>query len=98
VWTEWFKAVVAGTDPVVTSIGFAYMLQGGTVVDNDDPTAKPTDGQEWQIDPPHFMVVSPESWDPSLYSTDHHSGGAWIMFGGTPREHIMVPVADPVHH
>src|SRR5688572_15958947 len=24
VWVEWFKAVVAGTDPVVTSTGFSY--------------------------------------------------------------------------
>jgi hypothetical protein len=97
VWLEWFKAVVAGTDPVVTSVGFSYMLQGGAVVDNNDPTAKAADGQEWQIDPPHFMVLSPEPWDPSIYSTDHHSGGAWVMFGGTAREHIMVPVTDPVH-
>ena len=97
VWAEWFKAVVAGVDPVVTSVGFSYMLQGGAVVDNDDPTAKPAAGQEWQIDPPHVMVVAPTPWDPALFTTDHHSGGTWVMFGGTPREHVMIPVTDPVH-
>ena len=32
------------------------------------PRAKPAAGQEWQIDPPHVMVVSPEPWDPALFT------------------------------
>jgi hypothetical protein len=80
------------------AIGIAYMLQGGSVADNDDPSVmEPAAGQEWQIDPPHIMLVSPYPWDPALFSSDHHSGGPWIMFGGTPAEHLMVPVTESSH-
>jgi hypothetical protein len=76
-----------------SAIGVSYMLQGGSVADNDDPLVmEPAAGQEWQIDPPHIMLVSPKPWDPALFSSDHHSGGPWIMFGGTPAEHLMIPV------
>ena len=69
------------------------MLQGGSVAHNDDPSVmEPPAGQEWQIDPPHVMLVSPQPWDPALFTNDHHSGGPWIMFAGTPAEHLMVPV------
>jgi hypothetical protein len=30
--------------------------------------------------------------DPSVYSTDPNSGAPWIMWGGTPYEHLMIPV------
>jgi len=97
VWLEWFKAVVAGEEPEVTSVGFAYMLQGGSVADNNDPSImEPAAGAEWQSDPPHVMIVSPEPLDLTLYSTDQHAGGPWVMFGGTSFEHIMFPITDPV--
>jgi hypothetical protein len=41
------------------------------------------------------MIISPDDLDPAVYSTDPHSGGPWIMFGGTPAEHLMVPVTEP---
>ena len=41
------------------------------------------------------MIVSPISWDPAVFSTDHHSGGPWVMFQGTPAEHLMVPI-EPI--
>jgi len=73
------------------------MLQGGSVADNDDPTmTEPAAGAEWQVDPPHVMIVSPEPLDLALYSTDMHAGGPWVMHGGTPFEHIMFPITDPV--
>jgi hypothetical protein len=97
-WLAWLKAGMAGTERNVTAVGFAYMLQGGSVADNNDPTImEPPDGQEWQIDPPHIMIISPDDLDPAVYSTDPHSGGPWIMFGGTPAEHLMVPVTEPNH-
>ena len=78
-----------------SNIGISYMLMGDSVADNDDPSALvPPAGQGWQLDPPHLMVASPRPLDPALYTTDHHSGGPFIMFGGTPAEHIMVPVAN----
>jgi hypothetical protein len=71
------------------------MLQGGSVADNNDPSlTEPPTGQEWQNGAPHIMIASPKPLDPVLFSKDMHSGGPWIMFGGTPREHLMVPVQE----
>jgi hypothetical protein len=38
------------------------------------------------------MVLIPGKWDPAVFTKDHHSGGPYVMFGGTPYEHLMVPV------
>ena len=40
------------------------------------------------------MLIMPEALDQSVFSTDHASGGPFIMFAGTPYEHIMMPVAE----
>ena len=41
---------------------------------------------------PHIMVLVPGNLDPKAHSPDPHSGGPWIMWGGTPYEHLMVPI------
>jgi hypothetical protein len=92
-WMEWLQAFMAGSKPNITALGIGYMFQGGSAADNDNPSVtKPPAGKDWQIDPPHLMVVIPGKWDPAVFSKDHHSGGPWVMFGGTPYEHLMVPV------
>jgi hypothetical protein len=92
-WLNVFGLAFGPEREAHNAIGISYMLQGGSVADNNDPSVmEPAAGQEWQIDPPHIMLVSPRPWDPALFSSDHHSGGPWIMFGGTPAEHLMVPV------
>jgi hypothetical protein len=92
-WMEWLNAFLEGREPEITAIGIAYMLQGGSAASSSDPalTAPPA-GEEWMIDPPHFMVVAPWDLDPAIYPTDPHAGGPYIMFEGTPYEHLMVPV------
>ncbi len=47
--------------------------------------------------PPHIMLLLPEDLDQSVFSTDYHSGEPWIMYAGTPYEHIMMPVAEGAH-
>ena len=78
------------------ALGLSYMLQGGSVADNDDPSVDgPAAGEEWQIDPPHVMVNSAKEWDPAIYAHDHAADGPtgpWIMFSGTPAEYIMFPI------
>jgi hypothetical protein len=92
-WMVWLEAFMGGTKPQITAPGIAYMFQGGSVADNDDPSVtQPPAGKDWQIDPPHLMVVIPGKWDATRFTKDHHSGGPWVMFGGTPYEHLMVPV------
>jgi hypothetical protein len=97
-WLEWLYAFVAGDEPKVTVPGLAYMLQGGSDPSNTDPLAtEPAAGEEWVSSLPHVMLLLPGELDQSLFSTDHHAGGPFIMWAGTPYEHIMMPVAEMEH-
>ena len=95
---EWLNAYATGQEPKITTPGLSYMLQGGSDASNDDPFAtEPKPGQDWVVAPPHLMVFSPTKLDPAAYA-DHHTGRPSIMFGGTPYEHLMIPVAGGGHH
>jgi hypothetical protein len=94
-WMVWLEAYMTKTEPKLTAPGIGYMLQGGSDASNTDPFATaPPAGAQWLTAPPHIMVVLPGKLDPAVFSTDHHSGGPWIMWGGTPYEHLMVPVQE----
>ena len=94
-WMAWMDAFMANEAPDTTVPGLAYMLQGGTDASNTDPFAtEPAAGEEWVTTPPHLMILLPGKLDQTVFSTDHHSGEPYIMWAGTPYEHIMVPVAD----
>lgn len=98
VWQDWTYAFFAGEEPNVTAPGFAYMLQGGSDASNTDPFAtEPAAGEEWVTSPPHVMLLLPEELHQTAFSTDHDSGGPYIMWAGTPYEHIMMPVAEGGH-
>jgi hypothetical protein len=58
---------------------------------------QPPEGQDWVVDGPHIMVVGPQKLDPALYSAEHQSGMPYIMFAGTPYEHLMVPFTEMKH-
>jgi len=88
---EWAKAWKTHADPKLSSPGIGYMLQGGGSPSNTDPFAKsPPEGKKWMQEPPHLMLFGTKL-DTKVYSTDPHSG-PWIMWAGTPYEHLMVPV------
>jgi hypothetical protein len=92
-WMEWFNALSVGTEPNITAPGFAYMLQGGSDASNTDPFAiEPAPGEDWVSTPPHVMILSPEPWDTNLFTTDHTSGEPYVMWAGTPYEHVMMPI------
>lgn len=94
-WLDWSYAFVANEAPETANVGFAYMLQGGSDASNTDPFAtEPAEGDEWIATPPHTMLLMPEPIDQTVYATDQQAGGPWIMWAGTPYEHIMMPVAE----
>lgn len=94
-WMNWLGALIAQKDPETKVPGLAYMLQGGSDASNTDPYAtEPAEGDEWVSSPPHVMLLLPGELDQSVFSTDHASGGPYIMWAGTPYEHIMMPVSD----
>ena len=55
---------------------------------------KPPKGEEWLSTGPHIMILVPGKVDASRFPTDQHSGEPWLMWAGTPYEHVMVPVKD----
>jgi hypothetical protein len=97
-WLDWSYAFVAGQEPKTTVLGLSYMLQGGSDASNTDPFAtEPAAGEEWMASPPHVMFILPGKIDQTAFTTDHLSGEPWIMWAGTPYEHIMMPVAEGAH-
>jgi hypothetical protein len=90
---QWAQAWMAKTEPKLQAAGIGYMLQGGGSASNMDPFAKkPSPGETWMKEPPHIMIFPTEKLDPGIYSAAMHTGGPWVMWGGTPYEHLMVAV------
>jgi hypothetical protein len=97
-WMDWMDAYMSGKAPDTKVPGLAYMLQGASDASNTDPFAtEPAAGEEWVTSPPHLMILVPGKLDQTAFSTDYHAGGPWVMWAGTPYEHLMVPVADAAH-
>ncbi|MEZ4861428.1 MAG: hypothetical protein R3C14_08980 [Caldilineaceae bacterium] len=95
-WVEWLHALFEGREPNITQPGIIYVLQGGSAADMEDPSVMtPAEGAAWQMLPPHLAVLYPGGLDENAWSHDHTSGAPYIMWGGTPYEHLMIPV-DPV--
>ena len=93
VWEALGAAMGAGEEPEITRVGIAYMLQGGSDPSNTDPFAmEPAEGEDWVRTPPHIMVLLPNGMDISMITADHMSGAPYVMWAGTPYQHIMVPV------
>lgn len=88
----WAEAWMSKKTPQIPGVGLGYMLQGGSTADNDDPFAKqPKAGGQWIIEPPHLMLFGTKI-DPTAYSSTPDTTQPWIMWKGTPYEHLMVPV------
>lgn len=93
IWEAWNEAYAAGEEPEVTGLGIGYMLQGGSDPSNTDPMAmEPAAGEEWVTSPPHIMFLMPDGFDADFFSTTPGDSVPYIMWDGTPYEHLMVPV------
>lgn len=89
----WMQAYMTKGTPVLSQNGIVYMLAGGSDASNTDPYAeKPTEGEDWITTGPHTMLLPAGDLGESVYGTDPKKGGPWIMWSGTPYEHLMVPV------
>ncbi|MCZ7545958.1 MAG: hypothetical protein M5R40_21635 [Anaerolineae bacterium] len=91
---EWLYALIAGEEPNITAPGFSYVLQGGEALSNSDPSASEPAEDYWVSSSPYMMFVLPPEVDLSELSTDGSSDGPFVMYAGTPYQHIMVPVGD----
>jgi hypothetical protein len=92
---EWAKAWVAKTEPPKGKIGFGYMLQGGTTPSNVEPFAtQPPKGTAWMPEPPHVMIFNYGEAMRGYPAPGEHADMTqpWVMWAGTPYEHLMIPV------
>ena len=91
---QWAQAWMGKKEPKIAQAGIGYMLQGGSDASNTDPFAqKPAAGDDWMNAPPHVMIFpAGGKVDPAVYGTNPDSGGPWVMWAGTPYQHLMVPV------
>src|SRR5262249_50840878 len=91
----WLEAYVAHKMPPAGKIGLMYMLMGGTDASNTDPYAtRPASGAHWITTGPHMMIVGA---DPAFYAAyprgdDPNTSAPYIMWAGTPYQHLMAPV------
>jgi hypothetical protein len=92
---EWAQAWMGHKTPSAGKVGFMYMLAGGTDASNTDPYAtKPDASNHWIKTGPHIMIVGA---DASFYDTypkgaDPDTKAPYIMWAGTPYQHLMAPV------
>ena len=97
VWMKWMATAPAGEPFETDVIGYSYMLMGDALVNNDDPSATdPNDGGVWVQEGPHIMLLMPTGMSLEDMNHDPFAGGPYVMWGGTPLEHVMVPLGEPV--
>ena len=91
-WMKWANAWSTKADYAAETIGISYMLMGDEGASNIDPFAEgQTADIEWIEVGPHLMIVAPPGMLDS-FPTDPENGGPYVMWKGTPYEHLMVPI------
>ena len=95
-WMSFMSALMTKAPPHVTRLGLGYMAApGGGYGSNADPFAtKATPDNDWGYDPPHVMLLVPDSSGLTGMPTKRQSGGPWVMWTGTPYAHVMVPLSS----
>jgi hypothetical protein len=92
---DWMDAYMSHKIPPAGKVGFIYMLEGGTDASNTDPyAAKPTAANHWIKTGPHVMVVGADAafYDGYPKSADPDTKSPYVMWAGTPYQHLMAPI------
>lgn len=90
----WMDAYLHHKDPPKGQVSFMYMLAGGTDASNTDPyAAKPSADNHWIKTGPHVMIAGAVPMMAGYpTSPDPDTSKPYVMFAGTPYEHLMIPV------
>jgi hypothetical protein len=91
----WVDALIGHKAPPAGKVGLMYMLSGGTDASNTDPFAtKPTASNHWIKTGPHMMIVGADAafYDAYPKSADPDTSAPYVMWAGTPYQHLMAPV------
>ena len=93
VFSAFNDAYMAGEEPQIDGTGIGYMLAGGSDPSNTDPFAmEPAPGEDRITTPAHIMIVTPAGFEAGEFATEPKQDEPYIMWDGTPYEHLMVPV------
>lgn len=91
----WAGAWMSHKAPETGKVGFIYMLAGGTDASNTDPYATaPSATNHWVKTGPHIMVVGADAafYDSYPKDADPDTSVPYVMWAGTPYQHLMAPV------
>ncbi len=92
-WMEWADAWMNKKPFQAKALGISYMLAGDGGASNTDPFAEGmTDDNQWIVEGPHLMIITPDQALLDSLPTDPSYGGPYVMWKGTPYAHIMIPV------
>lgn len=92
---QWAGAWIGHKTPASGTIGFMYMLAGGTDASNTDPYAtKPSANNHWIKTGPHVMIVGADASFYDMYpkSANPDTSVPYVMWAGTPYQHLMIPI------
>ncbi|MBI2308558.1 MAG: hypothetical protein HYU78_14815 [Rhodocyclales bacterium] len=92
---EWAGAWIGRKTPAAGKVGFMYMLAGGTDASNTDPYAtKPGADNHWVKTGPHVMIVGADASFYDMYpkSATPDTSVPYVMWPGTPYQHLMIPI------
>jgi len=92
---EFVHAMVTKTAPPAGKVGLMYMLAGGTDASNTDPfAAGPGPNNHWIKTGPHLMIAGADAafYDAYPKDKDPDTSRPYVMWAGTPYQHLMVPV------
>ena len=92
---EWAGAWMGHRTPPTGKVGLMYMLSGGTDASNTDPYAtRPAANNNWVRTGPHLMVVGADAAFYAMYpkSANPDTSVPYVMWAGTPYQHLMVPI------
>ena len=95
---KWMQGFMSGTIPEMDHDGFAWMLHGDMGEDNSTPMVMAKDDakdpSQWIESGPHLMLMPKDPKTIEGHTSDFNSGSPYVMFGGTPYAHLMIPVND----
>lgn len=95
-WLRWMDAWMKQEPFQARAVGVAYMVAGDSAqggASNADPCAvEPTLDNDWVVEGPHVMIITPDPAAMTGLPTSKDVAGPYVMWSGTPYAHIMLPV------
>jgi len=89
---DFLHALMTRGAPPAGHVGLMYMLAGGTDASNTDPySTKPSAKDHWIKTGPHLMIGGADKAFYDAYA-DPDTSRPYVMWAGTPYQHLMVPV------